>query len=402
MSGRVTEGQARLAPIAGAVVALLRGDDVDVDALLPAWRALSPACHPLAGGDVVDVAALTRVLARRPGLLVGGATPVVVDAIDDDPRGGRADAAVARALADALVVRLESRKIAYGLTAPAPALRAAFADPETARQTLSAVRDLAGIAIAAPTTTTSPAALVGALGPLLDAAGGPRALHVVVGARVRRLFDLLSPYCRRLRVDLALAGRAAGGVPDDDDVYRGLDRLLAAAPATVVERRRADAAEGFVDSGAGFVVDAARLVEDLVDRRARGLVAALKRARAVVVGVIDERMVDALDAVPASTRVLVPGAGGSCGALVDGASGAVLPLHDVEEGAPSLSVSTSALAPVTPGLAVDEGGFAAAQALWRRRIDDPRWPVPGVTVDDDVTRAALQALAAMVPAAPRR
>lgn len=414
MSGLVTEGQARLAAIAGAVAALLRGDDVAVDALLPAWRALAPACHPLACADVVDIAALTQVLARRPGLLVPGDACGVVEAKDVDPRGGRRAAAVAGALADALVVALEARKLAFGMTAPKDALRAAFSDPDTARDALAAVRDLA-VTIAPSSSTSAPAPdstaeLTAALRAAHDAG---RPVHLVVGAPVRRLLDVLSPYCRRLRVDLALAGRAPSAVPDDDDVYRGLDRLLAAAPDTVAERRRSDADEGFVDVDAGFVVDAARLVEDHVDRRARGLVTALKRARVVVVGVVDEGAVPALDVVPASTRVVAAGNGNASlgallGALLDVASGAVLPLArgnddgDDHGCATSLSLPWRALAPAASGLVVDEGAFAAAQALWRRRIDDVRWPAPTVVVDDDSSRAALQALAAMVPAGTRR
>jgi hypothetical protein len=409
MSGLVTEGQARLAPVASAVTALLQGHDVDVDALLPAWRALAPACHPLANADVVDVAALTAVLARRPGLLGGGDDVGdgrgVVDVVDDDPRGGRPAAAVARALADALTVTLESRKIGFGMAAPPAALREAFSDPATARDVLSAVRDLAGVTIA--TTTSSQESATAALTAALSATASPgRPVHIVAGAGVRRILDVLSPYCRRLRVDLALAGRAPGAVADDDDAYRGLDRLVRAAAGTVTERRAADADEGFVDTNAGFVIDAARLVEDHVDRRARGLVAALKRARVVVVGVVDEAACAALDVVPASTRVLAAGtADGALFALLDAATGAVLPLLDVDHDADvttSLSLPWRGLAPAAVQIGVDEGAYAAAQALWRRRLDDPRWPLPAVVVADDASRAALQALASMVPATPDR
>ncbi|MBM4279967.1 MAG: hypothetical protein FJ137_04195 [Deltaproteobacteria bacterium] len=401
MAGPVLHGQARAAALAGAARALSGGDDVDLDALLPAWRALSPACHPLAGADVVDVPSLVDVLARRPGLLSTAGAPGLVDVVDDDPRGGPPDRAAARALADALVVRLEGRKIAHGLPAPPAALRAAFSDPDTARAALAAVRDLPAVALAMPPPPRGVDALAIAVA-THKAAGHP--IHVVVGPAVRRLLDLLSPYCRRLRVDLALAGRPPGGVPDDDDVYRGLDRLLREATDTVAERRAHDAAEGLVDDDVGFVIDGARLVEDLVDRRARGLVPALKRARVVVVGVVDGGALAGLDLVPASTQALVdvrPHDDGAPppGALVDAATGAVLPLAG--DGPPSLSLPWRGLATHDSAVA-DEGGFATLQALWRRRVDEPRWPAPGVVFGDEPTRGALQALAALVPAGTRR
>jgi hypothetical protein len=406
MAGPLTDGQALVGPIANAVAALLRGEDADVDVLLPAWRALAPACHPGAGRDEVDVAALAAVLGRHPDLLAdvgstAGRPIAVVGCVDDDPRGGPPAAAVARMLADVLVLRLESRKIAHGLPAPAPALRAVFPDPDTARRVLAAVRDLPGLAVA----PAAPPATDGLLDALTAPGMAGRAVHIAVGGSIRRLLDLLSPYGRRLRVDLALAGRAAGAVPDDDDVYRGLARLAQQAPETISERRAVDAAEGFFDCNAGFVLDTSRLVEDLVDRRVRTLVPTLQRARLVLVGVVDARAVRSLPGIPASTHVLVDDdADRAPGALLDGATGAVLPIAGA--GASALSLPWRGLAPTTadgaPVAAVDEGSFAALQALWRRRVDAPDVPPPGVIVDRDPTRAAMQLLATLLPSRPRR
>jgi hypothetical protein len=407
MSGDVLDGQARTRPLVAVVDALLQdGPDAlpDPDALLPAWRALGPVAQPGAADDVVDVAAVVEVLARRPDVLgdASGGGDIVVE--DDDPRGGPRARAVARALADVLVLRLEGRKLAHGLPVPPAAVRAAFPDPDTARAVLAAVRDLPAPTLrpAAPAPSSDDVAVLveaAAHGGARDAGAG---VHVIVGPTVRRALDLLSPYCRRLRVDLALAGRAPQAPPDDDDVYRGLARLLRAEPGCVAERRARDADEGFFDTDLGFVVDAARLVDDLVDRRARGLVAPLKRARVRVVGLVDA---DGLRAWPgpAPASVTVLGHGARAPALVvDGATGAVLPVpveavDDAVAGC-SLSLPWRGLGPA--GVAVDEGVFAAAQAAWRRRVADPAWPAPVVRVADDDSLAALAALAALVPATP--
>jgi hypothetical protein len=239
------------------------------------------------------------------------------------------------------------------------------------------------------------------------------ALHVLVGAPVRRVLDVLAPYCRRLRVDLALLGRAPGAVPDDDDVYRGLERLLATEPGCVAERRVGDDDEGFFDTGVGFVIDSVRLGEDLVDRRARGLVAPLKRKRAVIVGVVDGDALAALPTTPASVTVLASGSR-QPSVLVDGGGTGVLPLGaagvgrdertevgDDSDGAEaraptaSLSLPWRGLAP--GGGSVDEGAFAAAQAAWRRTLT-AGWPAPSVRIDDDPSALALAALASLVPA----
>jgi hypothetical protein len=413
MTGRVTEGQARLSPIVATVDAIVDGavDAVDIDALLPAWRALVPACHPGASADVIDVASLADVLTRRPTLLSTG----VVDVVDADPRGGDRRTAVARAVADALIVRLEGAKIAHGLPAPAAALRQAFLDPDTARDALAAVRDLEQIAVG-PLPALDDDARQRLCEAIAAVALPARPVHVLLGPAVRRVLDLLSPYCRRLRVDLALAGRAPGGIPDDDDVYCGLDRLLAAAPETVAERRMADDAEGFVDGDAGFVVDAALLVEDHVDRRARGLVAPLKGSRAVVVGLVDPGALAALDIAPASLTALARGGDDGVELVVDAATGHALPLPHALRGVEhdgrgaSLSVPWRGL---TPGVIVhkaagdgdvrvDEGAFALLQAAWRRRVVDARWPPPRLSFCGQHSAAALAVLAALVPATAER
>jgi hypothetical protein len=207
-------------------------------------------------------------------------------------------------------------------------------------------------------------------------------------------------------VELALAGRR-GAVVDDDDVYRGLVRLHAADPATVDERRERDAEEGVVEveGGAGFIIDAVGLVEDLVDRRARALILPLKRARVVIIGVVDPadlpRVLRGLadDGIPVrGLQLLVPASHGEDdgedepGATVDAASGHVWP------GAPAtatLSLPWLGLAPA--GAAADEGAFTLLQAAAAARLDGTVTTTPSLrrVVGDD-SAPALAALARIV------
>jgi hypothetical protein len=417
MAVLVRDGQAHLCLLARAAGTLLHSgvdDAINVDALLPAWRALSPRCHTRAGEDVVDVATLVDVLRRRA--LWSGVTDTVgriaVQATSRDPRGGSLVIAAAHALADALVVRLEAQKIAHGFPSPPAAVRNAFADPETARSVLTFVRDLAGVVVVPPEPCASNT-LVSAWAKL-NVGRDERPVHVVMGPHVRRVFDLLSPYVRRLRVDLALLGRAAGGVVEDDDVYRGLARLCRAEPATIVERRRADADEGFLDDDAGFIIDAGRLVEDLVDRRVRAHVSSLKRARAVVIGVVDERLLPFLEMTPTSVRVVVSGTSANSDRLVDAGSGAVLPVLGKEGGVASLSLPWRGFAPAQEAGPIDEAGWVSMQAAWRKTLAEKPWPAPVLHIggtqggpdphygdgdgddgddDDDSSRLALAAFA---------
>jgi hypothetical protein len=391
------------APLVRAVDVVAAGaaiDPVDVTALLPALRALSPACAPMAAVDVVDVATVVEVLRRRPGLLDGGPGSVGVDVDGDpvDPRGAPRAVQAARAVVDAAIVALEAKKLAFGLTAPPAALKVAFASPEEARATLLALRGLDDRIAVAPSSSSSPS-----WAPTLPA---DREVHVVAGAGARRVLDLVAPSVRRLRVELALAGRR-GAVVDDDDVYRGLVRLHAADPATVDERRERDAEEGVVEveGGAGFIIDAVGLVEDLVDRRARALILPLKRARVVIIGVVDPadlpRVLRGLadDGIPVrGLQLLVPASHGEDdgedepGATVDAASGHVWP------GAPAtatLSLPWLGLAPA--GAAADEGAFTLLQAAAAARLDGTVTTTPSLrrVVGDD-SAPALAALARIV------
>jgi len=398
-----------IAPLVRATDAVAAGADLaadDVAGLLPALRASAGRSAPLAGADVIDVATIVEILRRRPGLpAVGAAGPVVIDVDDDpvDPRGAPAAVRAARAVVDAAVLALEAKKLAFGLVAPAAALKAGFASPDEARATLVWLRDLEDRVVVAASSLAAPS-WAAAMPP-------DREVHVVAGAGARRVLDVLAPSVRRLRVELALAGRR-GAVVDDDDVYRGLVRLHGADPATVAERRAADAGEGVVEveDGAGFVVDATALAEDLVDRRARGLVLPLKKARVGVVGVVDPadlaRVLAGLaedGVVVRSLQLLVPatiadddtsrdgGADIGSGAVVDAASGHLWPGTSASA---TLSLPWLGLAP--DGVAVDEGAFTLLQAAAAAGLDGglPSPQLLRVVGDDSV--ASLAALARMV------
>lgn len=372
------------------------GEVVSVEPLLWAWRQMRPRWHPGAGDDEVDVASLADVCRRRPDALSTPLRPV-----DDDPRRRPVRQQVARCLADACILGLEQQKLRHGLTAPAEALKAAFATRDAARATLEAVRDAAVPAVEVGHVVVDVSRLTGL---------AKTAVHVVAGVPARRLQDLLSPYVRRLRVDLALLGRG-GGVIDDDDVYRGLERLNEREPGCVRERRDGEDKEGISDDGCIFVVDVARLVDDGVDRRARSLLAPLKKQGAIIVGVVDT---SALAAVLAATRpqtvqlLATATATTTPRALTDGAGGvALLAGND----GPALSVPATGWLPHNDGDARDDDDDddAAADAFFawsvaaRAHADDDGLPAPSLALamPKDESEVALRALAALVPARQR-
>lgn len=393
MSALFTEGQVVLAPLCRAVDALYEGSPVDVDGLLLAWRRLAPRCHPQAAADVVDVDAVVDVLRRRPDALIAPLVP-----IDADPRGSPVRLQMARCLADACILGLERAKLRHGLTASSSSLQAAFASPTAARDTLQALSEHPGATIlkVAPHACTTTSWAEG-LHARLPQGKQAAQLHMVAGVGARRLFDLISPYARRLRVELALLGRVAG-VVDDDDVYRGLQCLNEREPRCVLERR--SHSQEPADDGAVFVIDFARVTEGQVDRRVRALVAPLQKANVVIVGVVDVALLGGPLPGPLSSLQLLSSTTASQGfqprLLLAGASGCVLPSNGSDS--PSVSVPWRGLLPA--GVEGDEDAFFGSNLLWRAQVDDVNVPAPVVRLlaDGQHSVAALNALAAMVPA----
>jgi hypothetical protein len=295
---------------------------------------------------------------------------------------------LARALADACVLALERQKLKHGMTASSSSLQACFASIADARQTLSAVAESPAVVVEGGALAPAEASA-----PLLGAISG-KELHVVAGGGARRLQDLLSPYVRKLRVDLALLGRQ-GAVVDDDDVYRGLERLNAREPGCVAERR---AQEPF-DDGGFFAIDTTRLTEESVDRRVRGLIAPLKKGNVVVVGVVDVLLLPALLALgPASVQVLAAStAAGRPRALLDGAHGSVLATGLEADGACSISVPWLGLLPAD--VDGDEDAFVGCTVVLRAGVDDDSVPGPilGLASEQQRSAGALKALASIVP-----
>jgi hypothetical protein len=429
MSRTLIDAQPTIAPLIGALTTLLQGHPVDVGDLLPVVRAARTTAYAGAGADTVDAVALVDVLRRHPSLLTAADGDLVI-AVDDagvvaglDPRGVPAGHRAARALMDACVVSLEAKKLAHGMTATPSSLKASFASPDEARTLLTAVAGLASSSVLVQPSASlssllslSSSSLAASLSAwTLGRVPSDRPLHLVVGGGARRLLDVLAPSVRRLRVELALVGRR-GAIVDDEDVYRGLRRLHAANANTVTERRAKDADEGLGehDSGAAFVVDALRLSEDTVDRRARSLVQPLKRARAIIVGVVDAAELEALLGALVedgrgiqSVQVLAPtvvgepvaiaiddGDGGD-DVVVDAATGHVWLAGTATPAMTTLSLPWLGLLPADVG--GDDGAFAALQAVARARLMDGRIPSGRLrrVIDDDST-AALAALASMV------
>lgn len=428
MSALLTEGQARLQPIARAIEALCEGDGVDVEGLLWAWRQLQPRCHrgaSDAGIDAIDVAAIVDVLGRRPRLFENGTlAPLGVDDgpdghSGDEPRGTPLRQRMARALADACTLGLERQKLLHGLAPTASSLKQHFASPDVARDTLQALIDadvpqvtpLSDRAGDAPWPPAAVLSLLSPLSPLLSSSAttSGRVVHLLLGD-VGRALDVVSPCVRRLRVELALLGRD-GASPqaarvDDDDVYRGLDRLDAREPGCVAERRAHP--DEFADDGAVFVVDTRRLHEDAVDRRARSLVPALKKKNAIVVGVSELLLLPSILRAlrPTSIQILASSSSSSSSfpsALLDG-TGAVLPLPG--DGPPALSVPWAGLLPIdldVAGLVAGIDAHAWAAAVWRARIVDDGLPAPTLRLvaDRDRSTCALQAWAHTTPSTSR-
>ncbi len=386
---RTSNAWSLVAPLARAVDALLAGDAVDVTPLLPVVRETAIAGYKSAVTDVVDVAALVDVLHRRPGVL----THVVDERVElrDDyhhdshvPRRHRA----ARALVDALILSLEGHKLRWGLRPSPASLKAHFSSPDDARAALAAVAAAPSGIVVVPVAPSSSS----------RSAPPHEGVHLVVGPAARRVHEMLSPAVRRLRVDLALLGRH-NGVVEDDDVYRGLAVLDAREPGCRAERVAADALEGVVDDGGVFVIEAMKLHEELVDRRLRSLVLPLKKARVVVVGIVDDDDVDfGCTLQPKSVQVLLAGTSPSTAPwYVDAASGALWP-GDPRERQASLSVPSPLLAPVD--IASDDGAWRLLQALgaWQlaRSI-----PAPTVRCGDDLSALCAVAVAALVAIAER-
>lgn len=385
----VFDVQGALSPLAMAVEALCGGHVVDVEALLAAVRATPIAGYPGAAADIVDVPAILDVLSRHPHVnehaqhLDDDGLLYLAAATDDDaPRRHRAS----RLLVDGIVLALESRKLQWGQRPAPAALKAHFASPDDARAVLSSLATL-------PPLRLHPVDnVVVARNP--PSVGADRVVHVVVGHAAQRLFDMLSPAVRHLRVDLALLGRRNGRI-DDDDVYRGLAHVDAHDPACRHERNSADASLGVRTFGDHFVVDTAVLQEDLVDRRLRSLLAPLKKQRAVIVGVIDD---DALPAVlwlqPRTLQVVstCTGPTSSSPTLLDAASGHVWPGAD----GLSLSLPSPLLFPVSAPFVVDDSAFALVQAA-ARAATERGTPLPVVKLGDEASTVCLAAVAAMVP-----
>ncbi len=386
----VFDAQVALAPLAMAVEALCAGHVVDVEPLLAAVRATPIAGYPGAAADVVDVPAILEVLSRHPHVaeheqhIDDGV--LWLTAADDDhtPRRHRGS----RLLVDAIVLALESRKLQWGQRPEPAALKANFASPDDARALLSRL-------IALPALRLQPVHennVVVARNP--PTVGADRVVHVVVGHAAQRLFDMLSPAVRHLRVDLALLGRRNGRI-DDDDVYRGLAHVDAHDPTCRSERNTADASMSVRAHSDHFVVDTTVLQEDLVDRRLRSLLAPLKKQRAVIVGVLDD---DALPAVlwlhPRTLQVV-----STCNAptsssptLLDAASGHVWPGAD----GLSLSLPSPVLFPVSAPFVVDDSAFWLVQSA-ARAATERSTALPVVKLGDEASTVCAASVAAMVP-----
>jgi hypothetical protein len=128
-----------------------------------------------------------------------------------------------------------------------------------------------------------------------------RPVYVVAGAGGRRVLDLLSPFARRLRAELAVLGAAVHNGARADDVYAGVDALCAADDDVDAERLGVEASDGVMTLGPGAAAIRCEQLGD-VDGRVREAAASLKRRRALVV-CVEERassLMDVLDAVHAA------------------------------------------------------------------------------------------------------
>jgi hypothetical protein len=270
----------------------------DIRALLPAWRALSPAGHPGAGADTLDVNTLAAIASQSIDLVGAHALHVSAGAFRAPVRiepahaggpdeGAQNEAALAllgvepgTALALALTLSLEGAKRAHGIGASADALRAAFATPEDARAVLDALDACGGARRVTFRENDDGTASA------VSRAVGDRPAFVFCAAGAFGVHDLLSPYARRLGAKLALAGR--GRVRSDDDTYRGIERIAALEPDAVFERLAAEEQDGLVRCGRALVIQLDRVPESGIDARAREAAVVLKKARAAIVCVSDD------------------------------------------------------------------------------------------------------------------
>lgn len=384
-----------LRTLARAARALLEEGRVSTDGLLPSYRALAPLVegHAHAGADVVDAAFLAHcralggdALLASPSLLVGPAAPrAPARVLPGAPAPwfvAAGEHACGDALALALGLSLEAAKLAHGLRALPEALRAAFATPADAQQALEALaRGGAERDIDATAFLASASARVDQ--DRLTVLASDRSVYVVVGAGGRRVLDLLSPFARRLRAELAALGAGHGG-QRADDVYAGIDTLCAKDDAIDEERHAHEAAHGLQALGAGAsALQCELLSESDVDGRVRQAAASLKKGRALVVCV--EERASSLAAVLAAVRassdavcravlVVVEASGTAVPSLVgELASGHVAALDNAlaKAGDPAtatLTLPSRTLRGTTTGI-VDETVFPLLQAALRARVD---------------------------------
>lgn len=350
MTETSADGQDALRLLSRAARALVEEGELSTDGLLPAWRLLAPRFHAGADQDVVDVATIARcrALLAHDRIQVVSASPRAPVRFIDGALAGARDSVVGDAFATALALSLETAKLSHGLPVPDDALRAAFATPAEAQRALDAMR-AGGVVRSVDATPFLHDADARIDTNRLAALARDRPTYVVVGVGARRIHDLLSPFARRLRAELAPLGAHARG----DELYAGIAALYGADDTnsgTVDDERLAvEANDGFDATGPGAVaVLCEKLTESEVDARVREAATSLKRARALLV-LVEERassLAYVLQAAGASARAVV--------CVVDAS----------EEAAPSFVMESASdhVAAVTNALA-DHGGATSALTL---------------------------------------
>lgn len=384
---------ASLRMLARAARTLVEEGRVSTEGLLPAYRALAPLGsrfgHTHVAADVLDVAFLGRCHLLGGDALLAAATvhvcaapprahPRVVNAGGVVSFAAAGDHASGDALALALGLSLEAAKLAHGLPAPTDLLRVTFAQPGDAKRALDALRR-GGAAREVDASAFLEAATARVDGRGLAALAHGRPVYVVVGAGGRRVLDLLSPFARRLRTELAALGAGHGG-SRADDVYAGVLALCAHDDGIDDERLLQEASVGVRALGPGATaVSCELLVESQVDGRVRESALALKRARALVV-CVEERaasLAAVLAAIGPAGRaifIVVEGSGSAAPAfagemasahvaVIDNALAAVGESAKASLTLPSLALHSTA----TPGL-VEDALFPLVQATLRARV----------------------------------